>query len=341
MPNEELQTQSEQRISGTQRAALLLLSLGEAEAAQVLKHMTSKEVQKLGTAMASVGGITRPVIEKVIMDFADYLSNQTSLGIGADDYVRKVLVQALGSDRAGGVMDRILMGRNTSGLDTLKWMDARSIADLIRSEHPQIIAIVLVHLDADQAAEVLKHLSEKVRSDVLLRIATLDGVPPNALNELNDIMERQFAGSQNVKSSNMGGVRVAANILNFIDGGNDQIILSEIGKVDTGLADQIQELMFVFDNLADVDDRSMQAILREVPGDRLPLALRGASQLVKDKVLKNMSQRAASILLEDMEDRGPVKLSEVELAQKEVLVIVRRLADEGTITLGSGAEEMI
>ncbi len=341
MPNEENVATGDSKISGTQRAALLLLSLGEAEAAEVLKHMTSKEVQKLGTAMASVGGITRPVIERVILDFADYLANQTSLGIGADDYVRKVLVQALGSDRAGGVMDRILMGRNTSGLDTLKWMDARSIADLIRSEHPQIIAIVLVHLDSDQAAEVLKHLSEKVRSDVLLRIATLDGVPPNALNELNDIMERQFSGSQNVKSSNMGGVRVAANILNFIDGGNDQIILGEIGKIDTGLADQIQELMFVFDNLAEVDDRSMQAILREVPGDRLPLALRGAGALVKDKVLKNMSQRAAAILTEDMEDRGPVKLSEVELAQKEILVIVRRLADEGTITLGSGAEEMV
>ena len=341
MPNEENVATGDSKISGTQRAALLLLSLGEAEAAEVLKHMTSKEVQKLGTAMASVGGITRPVIERVILDFADYLENHTSLGIGADDYVRKVLVQALGSDRAGGVMDRILMGRNTSGLDTLKWMDARSIADLIRSEHPQIIAIVLVHLDSDQAAEVLKHLSEKVRSDVLLRIATLDGVPPNALNELNDIMERQFSGSQNVKSSNMGGVRVAANILNFIDGGNDQIILGEIGKIDTGLADQIQELMFVFDNLAEVDDRSMQAILREVPGDRLPLALRGAGALVKDKVLKNMSQRAAAILTEDMEDRGPVKLSEVELAQKEILVIVRRLADEGTITLGSGAEEMV
>jgi len=328
-------------FSGIEKAAILMLSLGEAEAAEVLKHMTAKEVQKVGQAMAAVGGVSREQIEKVIGDFAGALDSQTSLGIGADDYVRKVLVQALGADKAGSVIDRILLGRNSSGMEMLKWMDPRAIADLIRNEHPQIMAIVLSHLEPDQAAETLKNFPERVRSDVLLRVATLDNVPPIALNELNEVMERQFAGSQGSKATTIGGVKVAANILNFVDGGQDQIILGAIGKVDQALSDQIQELMFVFDDLATVDDKSMQAILREVPGDRLPLALRGGSAEVKEKVLKNMSQRAAAILKEDMDDRGPVKLSEVESAQKEVLQIVRRLADEGTISLGGAKDELV
>jgi flagellar motor switch protein FliG len=328
-------------LSGTQRAAVLLLSLGEKEAAEVLKHMTAKEVQKLGTAMTSLNSISREQVEGVVQTFVQALDKQTSLGVGADDYVRKVLVSALGEDKAGSLIDRILLGRNTTGLDTLKWMDPRAIADLIRLEHPQIIAIVLAHLDPDQAAETLKSLPERTRSDVLLRIATLDGIPPGALNELNEVMERQFSGNQAMKSSTVGGVKVAANILNFMDGGQDQVILGAIGKVDESLSSQIQDLMFVFDDLGEIDDRSMQAILREVPGDRLPLALRGASPAVKDKILKNMSQRAATILQEDMEDRGPVKLAEVEGAQKEILAIVRRLADEGTISLGGKAEELV
>ncbi len=330
-----------EQLTGVQRAAVLLLSLGEAEAAQVLKFMSAKEVQKLGSAMTTVGGLSREQVETVMGGFVESLDRQTSLGVGADDYVRKVLVQALGEDKAGNVIDRILLGSNTSGLDTLKWMDPRAIADLIRSEHPQIIAIVLSHLDSDQAADVIKMLPERTRSDVLLRIATLDGIPPNALNELNEIMEKQFSGNQSMKSSSVGGIKVAANILNFMDGGQDQSILTEIGKVDNTLSGRIAELMFVFDDLSEVDDRAMQAILREVPGDRLPLALRGASQEVKDKILKNMSQRAAQILQEDMADRGPVKLTEVEAAQKEILSIVRRLSDEGTISLGGKQEELV
>ncbi|WP_028770984.1 flagellar motor switch protein FliG [Silanimonas lenta] len=328
-------------FSGVEKAAILMLSLGELEAAEVLKHMTAKEVQKVGQAMATVGGVSREQIEAVMGEFAQTLDKQTSVGIGADDYVRKVLVQALGEDKAGSVIDRILLGRNSSGMEMLKWMDPRAIADLIRNEHPQIMAIVLSHLEPDQAAETLKCFPERVRADVLLRVATLDNVPPVALNELNEVMEKQFAGAQSSKATTIGGVKTAANILNFVDTGQDQVILGAIGKVDQGLADQIQELMFVFDDLAGIDDKSMQTILREVPGDRLPLALRGASPEVKEKVLKNMSQRAAQILKEDMEDRGPVKLSEVEAAQKEILSIVRRLADEGTISLGGAKEEMV
>ncbi|GAB2525007.1 flagellar motor switch protein FliG [Lysobacter humi (ex Lee et al. 2017)] len=329
------------QLSGTQRAAIVLLTLGEQQAAEVLKHMNAKEVQKLGVAMTSVGGVTREQVVGVVDDFVDTLQQPSGLGPGADEYVRAVLVQALGEDRASSLIDRILLGRNTSGLDTLKWMEPRAIAELVRNEHPQIIAIVMAHLDGDQAAEVLKCLPDRVRSDVLIRIATLDGVPPHALNELNDVMARQFAGSQNVKSSTLGGVKVAANILNFMDGGQDEAILGAIGEMDDGLSGQIRDLMFVFDNLADIEDRAMQTVLREVPNEKLAVALRGADQRVKDKIIGNMSQRAAEILKDDMEARGPVRLADVEAAQKEILQIVRKMADEGTIQLAAKAETFV
>jgi len=329
-------------LDGTQRAAILLLSLGEADAAEVLRHMAPKEVQKIGLAMANVTSISREQVMAVMDEFTNILGGQTSLGIGTDDYIRSVLLQALGEDKAGGLIDRILLGRNTTGLDTLKWMDPRAIADIVRNEHPQIIAIVLSHVDHDHAAETLKLLPERTRADVLLRIATLDGIPPNALNELNDIMERQFSGNQSIKSSNIGGVKVAASILNFMDSGTDQATLEHIKKIDAPLGDQIQDLMFVFDNLVDLDDRDMQLVLREVNSDKLGLALRGADPKVRDKITRNMSQRAAEILIEDMDARGPAKLSEVEAMQKDILAIVRRLAEEGTINLKSGgAEELV
>jgi flagellar motor switch protein FliG len=327
-------------LSGVQRAAVVLLSLGEQQAAEVLKHMSAKEVQKLGLAMTSVGNVPRDAITRVFDDFVDVLA-QPSLGAGADEYVRAVLVQALGEERANSLIDRILMGRNTSGLDTLKWMEPRAIAELVRNEHPQIIAIVMAHLDADQAADVLKCLPDRTRADVLMRIATLDGIPPNALNELNDVMARQFAGSQNIKSSSVGGIKVAANILNFMDGGQDEALLGAIGEVDEVLGTQIRDLMFVFDNLAEIDDRAMQAVLRDVPSDKLAIALRGADPKVKDKITSNMSQRAAEILVEDMEARGPVRLAEVESAQKEILAIVRKMAESGEIVLSAKAETFV
>lgn len=328
-------------LSGVQRAAIVLLSLGEQQAAEVLKHMGAKEVQKLGVAMTSVGGISRASVVDVFDEFIDVLAQPSGLGSGADEYVRAVLTQALGEERASTLIDRILLGRNTSGLDTLKWMEPRAIADLVRQEHPQIIAIVMAHLDGDQAAEVLKCLPDRVRADVLIRIATLDSIPPNALNELNDVMARQFAGSQNLKSSSVGGVKVAANILNFMDSGQDETILGAIGTVDSDLGASIRDLMFVFDNLADIDDRAMQSVLRDVASDRLALALRGADAKVRDKITSNMSQRASEILLEDMEARGPVRLAEVEAAQKEILSIVRKMADAGEIQLSAKAEAFV
>jgi flagellar motor switch protein FliG len=303
--------------------------------------MEPKEVQKIGITMATMTDVSREKVQMVIDQFSAELGNTTSLGVGSDEYIKNMLEQALGKDKAGNLVDRILLGRNTTGLDALKWMDPRAVADLVRNEHPQIIAIVMSHLEPDQAAQALKLLPERTRVDVVLRIATLDGIPPNALNELNEIMERQFAGNQNLKSSSIGGVQSAANILNFMDGGQDQVILKQIGSIDSPLGTRIQDLMFVFDDLVELDDREMQLVLREVSGERLGLALRGADNKVKDKITRNMSSRAAEILLEDMEARGPVRLSDVETAQREILAIVKRMADEGTITLGGGSEDML
>jgi flagellar motor switch protein FliG len=261
--------------------------------------------------------------------FGQELGSKTSLGVGSDDYIRNMLVQALGSEKAGNLIDRILLGRNTTGLDALKWMDPRAVADLVRNEHPQIIAIVMAHLETDQAADALKLLPDRTRVDVLLRIATLDGIPPNALNELNEIMERQFAGNQNLKSSNIGGVQCAANILNFMDSGQDQAILGDIARIDAELSNRIQDLMFVFDDLVDLDDREMQLVLREVSGERLGLALRGADIKVRDKITRNMSQRAADPAGRHGSPRPGAPVRRGRRAA-EILAIVKRMADEGT-----------
>lgn len=329
------------KLSGTQRAAVLLMSLGESEAAEVLRQLSAKEVQKLGVAMATISNVTKDQVIEVVDEFVEELQTQTAFGLGADDYVRNVLVQALGEDKAGNLIERILLGRNSKGLETLKWMDPRSIADLIRNEHPQIIAIVLSFLESDQAADVVKLLPARTRVDALMRIATLEGIPPNALSELNDIMEKRFAGNQGMNQSQVGGVKVAADIINFLDTNTEQQISNGIREIDAELCNQIQELMFVFDNVADLDDRSIQTVLREVQSDKLGLALRGADAKVKDKILKNMSQRAAAMLVEDMEARGPARLSDVEAAQKEILGIVRKMADAGEIQLGSKTEELL
>lgn len=330
----------DEKLSGTQRAAVVLLSLGEAQAAEVLRHMGAREVQKLGLAMASVGDIPHKVVEQIIGQFVDTLQQPAKIGDGADEYVRAVLMQALGEERASGLIDRILTGRNTPGLEALKWMEPKAIAQLVRNEHPQIIAIVMAHLEGDQAAEVLRYLPAELHGDLLVRIATLDGIPPQALAELNDVMTRQFTGSQ-TKPSAIGGAKVAANILNFVEAGQDEALLKAIAEVDDSLGTQIRDLMFVFDNLAGLDDRTMQAILREVSSDKLALAMRGADVRVREKITRNMSQRAAEILLDEMEARGPVRLAEVEAAQKDILDQVRKMAEAGEISISTRAEALI
>jgi flagellar motor switch protein FliG len=330
------------KLSGTHRAAVLLLTLGEESAAEVLKHMGPKEVQKVGSAMATMTNVGREQVSEVLSNFSETVEEQTALGVGAEDYIRTVMVEALGEDKAKGLMDRILLGSSTKGLEALKWMDARAVAELIRLEHPQIQAIVLSYLDNDHAAEVIKFFPERTRHDVLLRIATLDGIQPSALQELDEILERQFQGNQNVQSSSVGGIKAAADILNFVDSSLEGEIMDSIKDADAELGQQIQDLMFVFDNLIDVDDRGIQSLLREVSSDTLILALKGADEGMKEKVFDNMSKRAAEMMRDDLENKGPVRLSEVEGAQKEILAIARRMSESGELALGGkGAEQFV
>ncbi len=325
-----------QQLSGLQRSALLMLGLGEQHAAEILKHMGPKEVQEIGMAMASLSNVTSTMMEQVMADFVGTIGDQTSLGLGSDEYIRNMLTSALGSDKATGVIDRILLGRNSKGLEQLKWMDPRSVAELIRLEHPQIIAIVMSFLDPDQAAGVLAEFPDRVRTDVIMRVASLEGIQPAALQELDEILEKQFSGASNVKSTNLGGVKKAADILNFVDGSIETQVIDAITEADEDLSQEIQDNMFVFDNLSDVDDRGIQTLLREVSSDQLLLALRGASEALKEKIFKNMSSRAAEMLKDDLEAAPPVKVSDVESAQKEILSVARRLADAGEIALGGG-----
>ncbi len=327
---------------GAERAAILLMSLGEQEAAEVLKLMGPKEVQKIGQVMATVQNVSKQQVGDVLDEFMSVVEEQTALGIGSEEYIKNMLVQALGEDKASGMIDRVLLGQSSKGLEALKWMDPRAVAEIIRLEHPQIIAIVLAYLDSDQASEILSVLPEKTQPDILMRIAQLDGIQPQALRELDEIMEKQFSGNSNLKSSSVGGVKSAANILNFIDSSKETVIMENIRETDGELGDQIQDLMFVFENLADVDNTGIQALLREVSTESLVFALKGADESVKEKIFANMSKRAAEMLRDDLESRGPVKLSEVEGAQKEILTVARRLADSGDIVLGGkGTEQYV
>ena len=328
-------------ISRLDQAAILLMSLGEQDAASVLRHLGPKEVQRLGSAMAKLTNVKQFEVEQVLSNFMDEVRTQTGLGLGADSYIRNMLVKALGEDKAAGLVDRILLGGNTTGLDTLKWMDARSVADLIRNEHPQIQAIVLAYVDADQAAEILNYFSEKNRLDVMIRIASLDAVHPNALQELNKILEKQFTGTINAQNKTMGGYKTAAEIVNNLESAMSSELLDSIKELDEDMGNQIQDLMFVFENLKEVDNRGIQMLLREVSSDILILALKGADSELQEKIFANMSKRAAELLRDDLEAKGPVKVSEVEAAQKEILTIARRMADSGEIVLGGSGEEML
>lgn len=327
---------------GVEKSAILLISLGEDHAAEVLKLLGPREVQKLGHAMATLKSVPRTKVEAVLDEFHSTAAEQAAMHVDTDSYIRSVLTKALGDDKASNLISRILQGGETNGIEGLKWMDAPTVADLIKNEHPQIIATILVHLEHDHASEILSYFTERLRNDVVLRIATLEGIQPQALKELNDVMLRLLSGSTNLKKTAMGGVRTVAEILNFIGTANETAVIDAIREYDPDLAQKILDEMFVFENLLDLDDRSVQMLLREVQSDSLVLALKGASEPLREKVFKNMSQRAAEMLREDLESKGPVRLSEVEAEQKEILKIVRRLADEGQIVLGgAGGEQMI
>ncbi|MBU1690214.1 MAG: flagellar motor switch protein FliG [Gammaproteobacteria bacterium] len=323
---------------GVVKSAILLMALGEEEAAEVFKHLSPKEVQKLGTAMAALESVNRVQVERVMHDFMFQAGEKAGLA-DSDEYIRSVLTKALGSDKAASLIDRILHGEDSSGIEGLKWMDGASVAELIKNEHPQIIATILVHLERDQASEILSLFTERLRNDVVLRIATLDGIQPSALRELNDVLTKLLSGASNLKKSVMGGVRAAAEILNYVGTANETSIIASVRDYDPELAQKIQDEMFVFENILDIDDRSIQLLLREVQSESLIIALKGTSEELREKIFKNMSQRAAEMLRDDLEAKGPVRISEVEAEQKEILKIVRKLADEGQIVIGGAGEE--
>jgi flagellar motor switch protein FliG len=319
---------------GLENCAMLLLTLGPDDASEVLKHMSPREVQKLGAAMAKLPPQPRERVEKLVEKMQLYAAHGSHIEPD-EETIRIMLTKALGDERAANLISRVLQGSDTAGIESLKWMDAATAADLIKNEHPQIIATILVHLEYDHSGEILKHFTERQRNDVLLRIATLDGVQPTALKELNEALTRVLSGSTNsLKKTSMGGTRHAAEILNFVGNAAETAILDNVREYDPDLAQRILDEMFVFDNLMDIDDRGVQVILREVQSDQLILALKGASPDMREKIFKNMSTRAAEMMREDLESKGPVRLSEVETAQKEILKVARRLSEEGQIVLG-------
>lgn len=324
---------------GIQKGAILLLAIGEDDASGVMQHLGPREVQKLGTAMSTMTNLTYEQINEVLLEFLAETEKASAVGLDSDEYVRSVLTKALGADRASALISRILGGSDADGIDSLKWMDAQSVAELIRNEHPQIIATILVHLERDHACDILNNFTERLRNDVILRIATLDGVQPLALRELNDVLTKLLTGNESLKKQQMGGIRTAAEILNFMSGENETSVMNHLRSYDEDMAQKIMDEMFVFENIIDIDPRGIQILLREVQSESLIVALKGASQGLRDKIFKNMSQRAAEMLREDLEAKGPVRLSEVETEQKAILQIVRRLADEGQIVLGSKGDD--
>ena len=324
---------------GTEDAAILLMSLGEEEAAGVFKHLSPKEVQRLGEAIAKLKVVPRERMEGVFDKFATAAADQHMLVADTDEYVKAVLRRALGEDKANLLIDRILQGSDVTGIESLKWMDASSVAELLRNEHPQIVAAILVHLDYDQASSVIKVFGERQRNEVLVRIATLDGIQPAALKDLNEVMSKVLAGGDKLRKASLGGAKTAAEIINLLGGSLETSVLDYIREADNDLAQKIMDNMFTFDDLGKLDDKGIQSVLKEVQSESLVIALKGATPELREKVFKNMSSRAAETLREDLESRGPVRVSDVEAEQKEMLKTVRRLVDEGQIVLATGGAD--
>jgi flagellar motor switch protein FliG len=327
------------QTDGLEDAAILMMSLGESEASEVFKHLSPKEVQKLGEAIAKTKAITRERVNDVVDKFTGVAAAQSLLVSNSGDYVRSVLKRALGDDKAALLIDRILQGGDVSGIESLKWMEPSSVAELLRNEHPQIVAAILVHLDFDQAADILKFFVERQRNEVMLRVATMEGIQPSALKDLNEVLFNVLAGGDKMRKSSLGGVKAAAEMINQMGTAIEGTVIESIRNHDPDLAQKIMDKMFVFDDVIKLDDKSIQTVLKEISSDVLIVALKGAQPELKDKILANMSTRAAETLREDLESRGPMRLSEVEAQQKEILKVVRRLADEGTIVIGGGSDD--
>ena len=324
---------------GLENAAILLMSLGEEHASEVFKHLAPKEVQRMGETIARMKSITHERLNQVLDKFAAVAGDKSMLVEDTDEYVRSVLKRALGEDKANLLLDRILQGADVSGIESLKYMDASAVAELMRHEHPQIIAAILVHLEFEHAAGVLKLFSERQRNEVLVRVATLDGIQPSAMRDLNEVLNQVLAGSDRMTKSNLGGAKPAAEILNMLGTSIETSVLDFIRASDNDLAQKILDNMFTFDDVERLDDKAIQALLKEVQTDSLVISLKGATPELREKIFKNMSTRAAETLREDLDSRGPVRLSEVEAEQKALLKVVRRLSDEGVISRGGGGDD--
>ena len=329
-------------LTGTQKSAILMMLLGEDEAAEILKNLSPREVQHLGAAMYSVQGVDQETVNFVLDEFLAIIKQQTSIGLGAGNYIRNVLTKALGGDKAQSVLSRITPASSERPIDILDWMDARSIAELIIDEHPQIVALIISYLDYGLAADVLGLLPHDLQPEVVARIATLETVQPDAVRELERVMQLKFKANTTLRASQIGGVKAAARIMNFTRQDMEERIMKELRKADKVLTEDIQDNLFVFDYLIKSDDRALQAVLREIDTEVLILALKGADPALRDKLLGCISQRAAANVMEEMEAMGPVRLSQVQIAQKEIIGVARRLSDEGKITLaGRGGEKMV
>jgi len=329
------------QLTNIQRAAVLMLLLGEQEAANIISYLNPKEVQPLGEAMVSVAELSQEAISAVLDEFIATIKKQTTLGLGVTDYVETVLRRALGDDKAASVLNRIMPGSSSKGLEVLNWMDSRSIAEMIRSEHPQVIAIILSVLESDVAADVLNFLSPELRPEIIARLASLETVPPSAMQELEAVLKAQFSSSSSNASSSIGGVKAAAKILNFTKTSPLAGILAGVTQMDGELAMKIQDNMFTFDNLAGCDNRSIQVLMRTVEPDLLMVGPKAADEAVKNKFLDNMSSRARSMFVDDMEAKGPMRLADVEEAQKQIMRIARKLADTGEMVLAGGGDDFV
>ncbi|MEQ2027626.1 flagellar motor switch protein FliG [Xenorhabdus szentirmaii] len=328
-------------LTGTEKSAVMLMTLGEDQAAEVFKHLNSREVQQLSVAMAGMRQVSNQQLVEVLADFEEDAGQYAALSINANDYLRSVLIKALGEERASSLLEDILESRDTTtGIETLNFMEPQMATDMIRDEHPQIIATILVHLNRGQAADILALLEERLRNDVMLRIATFGGVQPAALAELTEVLNNLLDG-QNLKRSKMGGVRTAAEIINLMKSQQEESVIDAVRGYDGELAQKIIDEMFLFENLIGVDDRSIQRLLQEITTDSLLIALKGCDQALRDHFLNNMSQRAAEIMRDDLATRGPVRMSQVEAEQKTILLVVRRLAESGEMILNGGDDTYV
>ena len=325
--------------TGIEDAAIMLMSMGEEEASEVFKHLLPKEVQRLGETIAKLKAVPRERYESVVENFLKLAEAEHLLVADSDEYVRSVLRKALGEEKASLLLERIMAGNDVTGIESLKWMEAQSVAELLRNEHPQIVAAILVHLEYDQTSQVLKLLPDRMRNEVLMRVATLDGIQPAALKDLNEVLSNVLSGSDRARKSQLGGVKSAAEILNMMGSSVETSVLDYIRESDGDLAQNIMDNMFTFDDMIKLDDKAIQMVLKEVQSESLVISLKGATPELRERIFKNMSSRAAETLREDLETRGPVRVTDVEAEQKEMLKIVRRLVEEGEISLGGGSDD--